>query len=232
MAFNLLLLVRLPDLHRAAVQQVRAARRRDAEGARAGADAALRLRRQGPVRDGRQQALRPCQRLLHRLRRGQARGLLRHAAAAPVARRGRRGAGARTGPLQAQAHASSASPACSRFSLAGFALLGWLSTQQLVLHRPGRARRTWARPTTRWRCCCSCWRCRCSPSSSRRCWRSFSRQHEFEADAYACAQTSGARPGHRAAQAVRGQRVDADARPGVRAVLLLAPAGLRAAGAR
>ena len=34
----------------------------------------------------------------------------------------------------------------------------------------------------------------------------------------------------RAAQAVRGQRLDADARPAVRALLLLAPAGRRAAG--
>ena len=126
---------------------------------------------------------------------------------------------------------SSASWRMFAMSLAGFALLGWLSTQRLVLHRPGRAAQPRGRPTTRWRCCCSCWRCRCSPSSSRRCWRSFSRKHEFEADAYAVAQTSGARPGQRAAQALRGQRLDAHARPGVREVLLLAPAGVRAAGA-
>jgi Zn-dependent protease with chaperone function len=50
-------------------------------------------------------------------------------------------------------------------SLAGFALLGWLSTQALVLHRAGRAapafpagiRRAGQRPMTRWPCCCSCW---------------------------------------------------------------------------
>ena len=58
-----------------------------------------------------------------------------------------------------------------------------------------------------------------------------SRRHEFEADAYACAQTNGADLSRRAAQAVRGQRVDADARSGVRQVLLLAPARLRAPGA-
>ena len=70
----------LPDLHRAAVQQIQAAGRRDPQGPRHGADAALRLCRQGPVRDGRQQTQRACQRLLHRLRRRQARGVLRHAA--------------------------------------------------------------------------------------------------------------------------------------------------------
>ena len=57
-------------------------------------------------------------------------------------------------------------------SLAGFALLGWLST------RPGSTPAWACGPTSRrartthWRCCCSCWWCRCSPSSSRRCWRS------------------------------------------------------------
>jgi STE24 endopeptidase len=82
-------------------------------------------------------------------------------------------------------------------SLAGFALLGWLSTQagstpgwacapnDLVPGLP-------ARPTTRWRCCCSCWPCRCSPCSSRPVGSQLSRRHEFQADAYAVAQTSGA----------------------------------------
>ena len=54
------------------------------------------------------------------------------------------------------------------FSLAGFALLGWLSTQAPVLHRPGRDAEPGRARTTRWRCCCSCWRCRPSPSSCRR----------------------------------------------------------------
>ena len=94
MAFNLVLLVLYPTRDRTAVQQVRAAGRRRPEVARAGADAALRLCREGPVRDGRQPALGPCQCLLHRPGRGQARGLLRHAAATPVARRGGGGAGA------------------------------------------------------------------------------------------------------------------------------------------
>jgi hypothetical protein len=56
----------------------------------------------------------------------------------------------------------------------------------------------------------------------------FSRRHEFEADAYACQQARWPRPGERAAEAARGQRGHADARPAVRALLLLAPAGRRA----
>ena len=59
-----------------------------------------------------------------------------------------------------------------------------------------------------------------------------SRRHEFEADAYACAQASGARPGQRAAEAARGQRVHADARSAVRALLLLASAGRLSASPR
>jgi hypothetical protein len=52
-------------------------------------------------------------------------------------------------------------------SLAGLALLGWLSGR--AASTLGWAwRRTWRPPTTRWRCCCSCWRCRRSCSSSRR----------------------------------------------------------------
>jgi STE24 endopeptidase len=49
---------------------------------------------------------------------------------------------------------------------------------------------TWTRPTTRWRCCCSCWRCRCSAFSSRPCCAAVA-QARVEADAYAVAQTSG-----------------------------------------
>jgi len=44
-------------------------------------------------------------------------------------------------------------------SLAGFALLGWLSTQVWFYTGLG------VRPNLD---CCSCWRCRCSPSSCRR----------------------------------------------------------------
>ena len=59
------------------------------------------------VMDG-SQALEPRQRLLHRLRRGQAHRVLRHAARAPRARRGRSGAGARARPLQAPPRRGSA----------------------------------------------------------------------------------------------------------------------------
>ena len=57
-------------------------------------------------------------------------------------------------------------------SLAGFALLGWLSAQAWFYTGAGRAADRSARRTTRWRCCCSCWSRRCSASSSRRCSRS------------------------------------------------------------
>jgi hypothetical protein len=92
--FNLLIMVVYPTRDRAPVQQVRAAGRRKPEGPRAGADAALRLCRQGPVRDGRQPAVGPWQCLLHRPGRGQAGGVLRHPAGQAEPRRGGGGAGA------------------------------------------------------------------------------------------------------------------------------------------
>jgi hypothetical protein len=83
--------------------------------------------------------------------------------------------------------------------------------------------RTSAAATTRWRWCCSSWCCRCSPSSWPAGQRS-SRKHEFEADAFAA--TRPMRPsGLGAGQAVQGQRLDADARPALQRVLLLASAG-------
>jgi hypothetical protein len=54
-----------------------------------------------------------------------------------------------------------------------------------------------------------------------------SRKHEFEADAFA-ATHRGARPGVGAGQDVRGQCLDADARPAALGLLRLAPAGQRA----
>lgn len=42
----------------------------------------------------------------------------------------------------------------------------------------------------RWPCCCSCWWFRCSVFISPL-FAQFSRKHEFEADAYAIAQTDG-----------------------------------------
>ena len=164
------------------------------------------------------------QRLLHRLRRRQARGLLRHAAGPARRRRGRGGAGARAGPLQApprrQAHRRDVRAQPGRLRAARLAV-----GAGLVLRRPGRAAQRWRRRTTRWRCCCSCWSRRCSAFFVSPLFAQLSRRHEFEADAYACAQAERRRPRARAAQAVRGQRLHADARPGVRALLLLAPAG-------
>ncbi len=230
MGFNLVLMVVYPTVHRAAVQQVRAAGGRGAEGARHGADAALRLRRQGPVRDGRQPPQRPCQRLLHRLRRGQARGVLRHAAVAAVARRGGGGAGARAGPLQAPAHGQAHRDPVRASAWSASALLGWLSRQPWFYTGLGVAPNLEgpndALALLLFMLAVPLFTFFISPLLAQ-----LSRRHEFEADAYAVSQTSGARPAQRAAEAVRGQRLDADARPAVRAVLLLAPAGVRAAGA-
>ena len=77
-------------------------------------------------------------------------------------------------------------------SLAGFALLGWLSVHAWFYTGPGRAAQHGGAQRCAGAAARSCWRCRCSASSSRRCRCCISRKHEFEADAYAVAQTSGA----------------------------------------
>ena len=190
-AFNLLLLVLYPTVIAPLFNKFEPLADEALKAARAGADAALRLRRQGPVRDGRQPPLGPRQRLLHRLGAakrvvffdtllqrlspGEVEAVLAHELGhfkhRHVLKR-------MVGDLRASAWLA-------------LALLGWLSTQTRLLRRPGRARPTWRRPTTRWRCCCSCWRCRRSASSSSPLMAQLSRRHEFEADAYACAQASG-----------------------------------------
>ena len=93
----------LSDGDRAAVQPFRAAARGGGARAHRVAARTLRLRKLGPVRHGRQQAQRSRQRLLHRLRPGEAGRVLRHAARAPFRRRARGRARARARPLQAQA---------------------------------------------------------------------------------------------------------------------------------
>ena len=70
---------RLPDVHRAAVQQVLADAGRLAEAAHRGAADQMRLSLERPVRDGRLQPQHPRQCLLHRLRQDQAHRVLRHA---------------------------------------------------------------------------------------------------------------------------------------------------------
>ena len=59
-----------------------------------------------------------------------------------------------------QAHGRDLRRSACRSGAAGLA-----GRPERLLRRPGRERPTWARRTTRWRCCCSCWRCRPSPSS-------------------------------------------------------------------
>jgi STE24 endopeptidase len=191
-----------------------------------GAHAALRLRRQGPVRDGRQPPLGARQRLLHRAWRSQARGVLRHAAATSSARRGGGRAGARAGPLQAAPRVKTmlgmfAGSAWRRWRC-------WAGWRARAASTPDWAcSPTWPRPTTRWRCCCSCWCCRASRFFVSPLMAQFSRRHEFQADAFACQQADGRDARQRLAQAARRQRQHADARPAVRALLLLAPAGQR-----
>ena len=85
-------------------------------------------------------------------------------------------------------------------SLAGFALLGWLSTQAWFYTglgvRPNLEAPNDALALLLFLLAVPVFAFFVSPLFAR-----LSRKHEFEADAYACAQTSGARPGRRAAQA-------------------------------
>src|SRR6185503_11659529 len=91
----------LPGGGDAAVQQVLAAERPRARGARRGAAAPHRLPLARPLRHGRLQALLARQRLLHRLRRREAHRAVRYPGVAPAAGRGGSGARARARPLQA-----------------------------------------------------------------------------------------------------------------------------------
>ena len=86
------------------------------------------------VMDG-SQALGARQRLLHRLRRGQAHRVLRHAARAPAAGRGRGGAGARARPLQAAPRREAHRASAVAFSFALLSLLGLLAQPAVVLRR-------------------------------------------------------------------------------------------------
>ena len=184
---------------------------------------------QRPVRHGRQPALGARQRLLHRLRQRQARRLLRHAAAAPGPARSRpcsrtssatsAAPRARSASSRCAASASPASP-CS----AG-------SRPALVLQRARRR----AEPARCQR------RARADPLPARR-RRSSRSSSRRSSPAVAPARVRGRRlrlhargrprPRGRAAQAARGQRLDADARSVVRALLLFASAGRSSASPR
>ena len=86
--------------------------------------------------------------------------------------------------------------ACSRSSLAGSPLLGWLATQRLVLRRPGRAARLDAPDDALalllFLLAVPVFGFFVSPLMAR-----LSRKHEFEADAYAAAQAERRRPRRR-----------------------------------
>ena len=158
----------LPDRHRAAVQQVHAAGRRQPEEPHRRPDGARRLRLQGPVRDGRQQALAPT-------------ATPTSPASAPTsASCSSTPCWSAWRPHEIEAvlahelghfklkHIVKRIVVMFALSLAFLALLGWLKNQVWFYTGLGVRCRCWASRTTRWRCCCSCWCCRCSPSCSRR----------------------------------------------------------------
>ena len=227
MAIILAAQVVVPDRHRAALQPLRAAGRRDRCKARVQAlMARAGFAAQGPVRDGRQPALGPRQRLLHRLRRakrvvffdtllsrlaaGEVEAVLAHELGHFKLRH-----------IRKRMVAMVASP--SPF----FALLGWLVDAGLVLHRPRRR----AEPGAAER------RARAPAVPAR---RVGVRRLRVAAVRRLVAPRrvrgrrlrlrAGRRPRPRLgpAEAARGQRLDPDARSAVRALLLFAPAGRRA----
>ena len=139
--------VHLSGIHRPAVQQVLAYAGRLAQAAHRAAARQVRLQVERTVRDGRLAPQLPRQRLLHRVRQDQAHRVLRHADLAPERERGRSGARARAGPLQAAsrdpAHGLDVSgqPGVSRTA-------GLYQGQGLVLPGPGREL---IRPAMPWR---------------------------------------------------------------------------------
>ena len=157
MAFNLLALVVVPTVIAPLFNRFEPLADAVARGARAGADGARRLRGQGPVRDGRQPALGARQRLLHRLRRGQAGRLLRHPAARLAPGEVEAVLAHELGHFKLQphrqAHRGDARRQRWRVRAARLARRrsAWFYTGLGVAPEPRRRR------TTRWRCCSSCW---------------------------------------------------------------------------
>ena len=160
--------------------------------ARAGADGALRLRGQGPVRDGRQQALGPramptspasappsawCSstRCSHKLTPGEVEAVLAH----------------ELGHFKHR-HVTKRIVLMFALSLAGFALLGWLSTQTWFYTGLGVAADRCGAPNDAlalllFLLVVPVFGFFVSPLFAQ-----LSRRHEFEADAYACARPAAA----------------------------------------
>ena len=127
--FQLLILCLYPTRHRAAVQQIPAADRRGVARARRTPARALRFRGQGTVRHGRLEPLEPRQRLFHRLRRGAAHRLLRHACCRGFSPTKSRRC-SRTNSATSSCGTCSSAPRGSRpGACALLALLGWLVDQ-------------------------------------------------------------------------------------------------------
>ena len=77
------------------------------------------------------------------------------------------------------------------FSLAGLALLGWLAGQQRLLRRPGRGAEPGRAERRAGAAAVHAGAAAVHASSSAPLMSHWSRRHEFEADAYACAQADG-----------------------------------------
>ena len=189
MGFQLLILVLYPTLIAPLFNKFTPMVDNPAPRAHRGTARALRLPQRGPLRDGRLQALRPRQCVFHRLRQGQAHRVLRHAADATGARGGRGRARARARPLQAR-HVAKRIAWSAVLSLAILALLALARAMRrwfyvglgipeamlpVALTRPGVALELFllALPVFTFLL---------EPLSSL-----YSRQHEFEADAFATA---------------------------------------------
>ncbi len=180
----------------------------------------------GPVRDGRQPALGARQRLLHRLRQRQARRLLRHPAGAPGAGEVEAVLAHELGHFKLR-HIRKRMVAMAAITLAFFALLGWLVDAGLVLHRPRRhaepdAAERRARALLFLLVALGVRRLRVAAL------RRLVAPRRVRGRRLRLRARRRPRPGLGAAQAARGQRLDADARPAVRALLLFASAGGRA----
>ena len=226
-AFQLLVLRALPDGHRAAVQQVLAAARPapHASASRRCSRAAASAR-QGPVRDGRLEALGPRQRVLHRLRPRQAHRVLRHAARRGSRRTRSRRCSRTSSAISSCVTWSSASCWSALLSLALLALLAWLADAPWFYAGLGIPERDVAAAMARpgvalalFMLALPVFTFALAPLSA-----AYSRRHEFEADAVRRRARIGARTRRGAGQAVRGQCVDADAGSAAFGVLRFASA--------
>ena len=180
------MLVAYPTLIAPLFNKFSPARGRDAPGPDRAPARQVRIPVEGPVRHGRLEALEPRQRLLHRLRRGEAHRVLRHAALAARAGGGRGGARARARPLQAPSRLEAGRVALPREPRVPGAPR--LSHRRALVLRGARRRRGGA-PRSRsslFFMVVPVFTFLLAPIGS-----VYSRKHEYEADAYAARHASG-----------------------------------------